>query len=208
MFAFLRGTVARKVLGHIELDVNGVGYEVFVPDSVHRKLAVDQDATLLTHCHIREDAFLIFGFLREDEKALFKSLLGITGIGPKVALAVLSGMGVAEFGHAVMNNDVTGFTKVGGVGKKTAQRIVLEMKAKLGQDAELEKIIGEKPEEAATPESDDVIAALCSLGCTLAEARKAAATARKDVGDDASAEDLVKAALRSLAKVTVGRRSL
>ena len=208
MFAFLRGTVARKVLGHIELDVNGVGYEVFVPDSVHRKLAVDQDATLLTHCHIREDAFLIFGFLREDEKALFKSLLGITGIGPKVALAVLSGMGVAEFGHAVMNNDVTGFTKVGGVGKKTAQRIVLEMKAKLGQDAELEKIIGEKTEEAATPESDDVIAALCSLGCTLAEARKAAATARKDVGDDASAEDLVKAALRSLAKVTVGRRPL
>lgn len=208
MFAFLRGTVARKVLGHIELDVNGVGYEVFVPDSVHRKLAVDQDATLLTYCHIREDAFLIFGFLREDEKALFKSLLGITGIGPKVALAVLSGMGVAEFGHAVMNNDVTGFTKVGGVGKKTAQRIVLEMKAKLGQDAELEKIIGEKTEEAATPESDDVIAALCSLGCTLAEARKAAATARKDVGDDASAEDLVKAALRSLAKVTVGRRSL
>ena len=200
MFAFLRGIVARKAPDHIELDVHGVGYEISVPELVYRKLVVNQEATLLTYCHIREDAFQIFGFLREEEKALFKMLLGITGIGPKVSLAILSGMSPSEFGRAVLESDVTAFTKIGGVGKKTAQRVVLEMKAKLGQDAELNAILGE-PDTAATPDSDDVIAALCSLGCTLGEARKAAATARKSVGADASPEELVKAALRSIARI-------
>jgi len=200
MFAFLRGTVARKGMGYVELDVHGVGYEVFVADSVYRKLHVEQDATLLTYCHIREDAFQIFGFLREEEKALFRMLLGVTGIGPKVSLAILSAMSTQEFGRAVMENDVTAFTRISGVGKKTGQRVILEMKAKLGQDAELSAILGETP-DAAAPESDDVIAALCSLGCTLAEARKAAAAARKQLGNDASDENLVKAALRSMAKV-------
>lgn len=200
MFAFLRGTIAHKALGHIELDVNGVGYEVSVPESVYRKLVIGQETTLLTYCYIREDAFQIFGFLREDEKALFKLLLGVTGIGPKVSLAVLSAMSVAEFGRAVVESDVNAFTKVGGVGKKTAQRLVLEVKAKLGQDAELSAILGER-DDASAPESDDVIAALCSLGCTLGEARKAAAHAHKLLGADAAVEELVKAALRSLSKV-------
>ena len=198
MFSFLRGTVARKALEHVELDVNGVGYEVWVPDTVYRKLAVNQEATLLTYCHIRENTFQIFGFLREEEKAVFKMLLGVTGIGPKVSLAVLSVMSVGEFGRAVLENDVRAFEKVGGVGKKTAQRIVLEMKAKLGQDTELSAILGESSETAA--ETDDVIAALCSLGCTMAEAKKAAAGARKQLGAEATPEDLVRAALRSLAR--------
>jgi Holliday junction DNA helicase RuvA len=109
-------------------------------------------------------------------------------------------MSVAEFGRAVRENDVTAFTKIGGVGKKTGQRIVLEMKAKLGQDAELDAILGEPVSAEPTPDTDDVIGALCALGCTLAEARKAAATARKQLGDDATDENLVKAALRSIAR--------
>jgi len=200
MFAFLRGTVARKALDHVELDVGGVGYLVWVSEQVQRKLVVNQEITLLTHCHIREDAFQIYAFLREEERTLFTMLLGITGVGPKVALAFLSAMSVSEFGRAVQDSDVTAFTKVSGVGKKTAQRVVLEMKARLGQDAELSAILGEG-EEATTPETDDVIAALCSLGCTMAEAKKAAQRARKRLGDEATVEDLVRAALRSLAKV-------
>ena len=200
MFAFLRGTVARKALDHVELDVGGVGYEVWVSEQVQRKLVVNQETTLLTHCHIREDAFQIFGFLREEERTLFTMLLGITGVGPKVALAFLSAMSVSEFGRAVQDSDVTAFTKVSGVGKKTAQRVVLEMKARLGQDAELSAILGEG-EEATTPETDDVIAALCSLGCTMAEAKKAAQHARKGLSEEATVEELVRAALRSLAKV-------
>src|SRR4030042_1315337 len=114
MFAFLRGVVAKKAVEHIALDVNGVGYEVRVPDSVYRKLIPGQEVTLLTYCHIREDAFQIFGFLREEEKALFDNLLDVTGIGPKIALAILSGMSPSEFGRAILENDVAAFTKVGG----------------------------------------------------------------------------------------------
>ncbi len=201
MFAFLRGTVARKTLTHIELDVNGVGYEIYVSDRVHEKLGLERGATLLTYCHIREDSFQIFGFLQEDERLLFRMLLSVSGIGPKVALAILSAMSAAEFGRAVTESDVTALTRVGGVGKKTAQRTILEMKAKLGQDAELDRILGESSEDTEDESSDDVMAALLALGCTPAEAKKAAARARKDSGATASDEELVRVALRSLAKV-------
>ncbi len=200
MFAFLRGKVSQKGLQHIELDVNGVGYELTAPDGVHRKLRVGDEAKLLIHSYIREDAFQLYGFLHEEERALFRSLLGVSGIGPKVALAILSSLSVAQFGTAVLENDVTAFTKVGGVGKKTGQRIILEMKAKLGQDAELNALLGEGGAPEA-PDSDDVVAALCSLGCTLGEAKKAASAARQSLGDGAADEELVKAALRTLAKV-------
>ncbi len=200
MFAFLRGAVALKGIETVALDVGGVGYEIFVPDSVYRRLAPGQETTLLTYFHIREEVFQIFGFLREEEKSLFTMLLGVSGIGPKVALAILSAMSVPEFGRVILDSDVKAFTKVAGVGKKTAQRLILEMKAKMGQDAELSAILGE--ESGAEDEStDDVIAALLSLGCTSVEAKKAAVGARKKLGDDARDEELVKTALRSMAKV-------
>lgn len=200
MFAFLRGVVAAKTLDQIHLDVNGIGYEVFVPDSVHRRLIPEQNATLLTYCHIREDTFQIFGFLREEEKSLFLMLLSISGIGPKVALSFLSAISPSDFGQAIQNSDVTAITKVPGVGKKTAQRVVLEMKAKMGQDAQLSAILGEEA-ELDDSGSDDVQAALLALGCTPQEAKKAAAKARKELGKGASDEELVKNALRSMAKV-------
>lgn len=200
MFAFLRGAVAVKGAGVIALDVGGVGYEVHVPDPVHRRLALGQEVTLLTHCHIREDAFTIFGFLREDEKRVFDMLLGVSGIGPKLAMAVVSAMSTAEFGRALLESDVDAFTKISGVGKKTAQRIVLEMKAKLGQDAELKAIMGEDAESVGG-DRDDVMDALLALGCTPGEAKKAATGARRELGPNAAPEEVVKAALRSLARV-------
>lgn len=199
MFAFLRGTVTHKTPVHVELDVNGVGYQIFVPESVNRRLRAGTEATLLTYCHIREDAFQIYGFLREEERTLFTSLLGITGVGPKVAMAVLSAMSVQEFGRAVTGNDVTALTRISGIGKKGAQRIILEMKARLGQDAELNAILGEA--ETAAPDRDDVIAALCAMGCTIGEAKRAANRARAQLGNDAPDEELLRVALRSLAKV-------
>jgi Holliday junction DNA helicase RuvA len=201
MFAFLRGTVATKGVHQIALDVQGVGYHVLVPERIQRKLAVHQEVTLLTYCHIRENAFDIFGFLKEEERGLFTTLLSINGVGPKVALSVISAFSVSEFGRALQDSDVAAFTKVSGVGKKMAQRIVLEMKSKLGQDPELSAILGETPNAAeAVPEGDDVYEALLSLGCTPAEAKNAATKARKALGDDARDEDLVREALRSLAK--------
>lgn len=201
MFAFLRGTVAIKSLDHIALDVGGAGYEIAVPETVYRKLAVHQEVTLLTYCHIREDAFQIFGFLKEEEKTLFTTLLSINKVGPKVALNVLSGLSVQAFGQAVLENDVKAFTKISGVGQAMAQRIVLEMKTKLKQNPDLNAIIGEPEKLEAAPEGDDAYEALISLGCTPAEAKKATAAARKQLGEGATDEDVVRTALRSLAKV-------
>ena len=201
MFAFLRGTVAHKALEYVALDVNGAGYMVSVPEPVYRRLVVNQDVKLLTYCHIREDTFQIFGFLKEEERALFVMLLSVNKVGPRVALSVLSSLPVAEFGRAVLENDVKAFTKAQGVGKAMAQRIVLEMKSKLGQDPELSAILGETDADAAALEGDDVYEALVSLGCTAQEAKRAALGARKALGEDAPAEELVRAALRSMAKL-------
>lgn len=201
MYAFLRGTVALKTSTHIALDVGGVGYEVAVPESVYRKLVIHQEVTLLTYCHIREDTFQIFGFLKEEEKNLFTTLLSINKVGPKVALAVLSGLSVQAFGQAVLENDVKAFTKISGIGKAMAQRIVLEMKTKLKQDPDLNALIGEPETTDDAPEGDDAYEALLSLGCTPQEAKKAAQAARKKLGDDARDEAVVRAALQSLAKV-------
>ncbi len=200
MFAFLRGVVAQKTLNRVVLDVGGVGFDVLVPADVHRRLVVHAEATLLTYCHIREDAFQLFGFLRDEEKSLFELLLSINGVGPKMALAVLSAMSVQQFGQAVHDNNVTAFTRVSGVGKKMAQRIVLEVKARLGQDAELGALLGET-ESDVYPQEDDVLEALTALGCTIGEARRAAAQARTRLGADAPPEELVRAALQSLARV-------
>lgn len=189
--------MARKGPGRVELDVHGVGYELLVPDGVLRPLVKDAEATLLTHCYIREDAFTIYGFLREEERALFRLLLGVSGVGPKVALAILSSMGVKGFGEALNAQDVAAFGKVHGVGKKTAQRIVLELRAKMGQDSELSAILGE-PAAAIAEEQDDIALALVSLGCTPNEAQRAAQHARDSLGEGAADEDLVKAALRAI----------
>lgn len=201
MFAFLRGTVALKTTNYIALDVGGVGYQLSVPESVYRKLAIHQEVTLLTYCHIREDSFQIFGFLKDEEKTLFTTLLSINKIGPKVALSVLSGLSVQAFGQAVLENDVKAFTKISGVGKAMAQRIVLEMKNKLKQNPDLNAIIGEPEGVDAAPEGDDAYEALLSLGCTPQEAKKATVSARKKLGEDATDEAVVRAALQSMAKV-------
>ncbi len=200
MFAFLRGTVAAKGLQSIALDVGGVGYQLFVPDFVHERLSMNREVTLLTYCHIREESFQIFGFLRQDEKALFELLLGITGVGPKVALSVLSTLPPSAFAPAIQSNDVTAFTRAPGVGKKMAQRIVLEAKTKLGQNPELNAILGESGAETVSVSGDDAYEALISLGCTAQEAKKAVVLARTELGPQATDEDVVRTALRSLAR--------
>lgn len=200
MFAFLRGTVMSIGINRIALEVNGIGFEVHVPDTVQRKLACDCEATLLTYCHIREDCFQIFGFFSEEERRLFTMCLDITGVGPRVALAVLSALSAQAFARAVQEQDIAAFTRAPGVGKKLAQRIILEMKSRMGQDPELDSLLG-APGRTEPEGGDDVYEALLSLGCTPAEAKKAAAHARAALGDGVRDEELVRAALRSLARV-------
>jgi Holliday junction DNA helicase RuvA len=145
MFAFLRGTVAIKALDHIALDVGGVGYLVQVPETVHRKLAVNQEVLLQTYCHIREESFQIFGFLKEDEKSLFMTLLDINGVGPRVALALLSTLPVAEFGRAITENNVKALTKAPGVGTKMAQRILAGDQVQAGTGARVGRRSSARP---------------------------------------------------------------
>lgn len=201
MFAFLRGAVAQRGTTHVVLDVHGVGYLVHVPESVSRKLVVHQEATLLTHCHIREDLFQIFGFLKDEEKTLFEMLLGIQSVGPKVALSVLSALTLPAFAQALHENDVKALTRANGVGTKMAQRILVEMKTKLGQEPELNEILGTPKMIEDDPSGDDVYEALVSMGCTPQEAKKAAVAARKELGAKAKDEDVLRSALRSMARV-------
>lgn len=201
MFAFLRGTVARKGVAEIALDVHGVGYAVAVPESIARRLVLNQEVTLLTYCHIREDIFQIFGFLKDEEKALFEMLLSVQNVGPKVALSVLSAFSLQQFAQALHDNDVKALTKAPGVGTKMAQRILVEIKTKLGQEPELNAILGAPKAAEEEVSGDDVYEALVSMGCTPVEAKKAATAARKEVGVDAKDEDVLRVALRSLARV-------
>ncbi|MBW7863915.1 MAG: Holliday junction branch migration protein RuvA [Candidatus Hydrogenedentes bacterium] len=200
MFAFLRGIVHGKTLNGIALDVGGVGFAVQTPEFVLRKLSINQEAILLTHCHIREDDFQIFGFMKEEEKSLFELLLGISGVGPKVAMAVVSALPPGPFAEAVQHNDITAITRAQGVGKKLAQRILVEVKSRMGQNPEWEALFGEPAAGEARLEGDDAYEALLSLGCTPAEARKAVTAARASLGAGARDEEVVRSALQSMAR--------
>ena len=205
MFAFLRGKIALKKINQVALDVKGIGFDVLVPDLLQNRLTVGEEVTLLTYCHIREDSFQIFGFSTEKERSLFTTCITISGVGPKVALALLSTLSVDALIQAVQVQNIEVLTRVPGVGKKLAGRIILEMTSKMGKTTELSALLGQ-PEANAPVEGDDVYEALISLGCSIAEARNAATHARKTLGEQAADADLVREALRSLAKVNHGQR--
>src|SRR5947208_9469978 len=134
MITFLDGKLVSALPTQATIDVNGVGYEVLIPLSSYDKLpAPGQPIEILTHLHVREDAQLLYGFMTGAERDLFRLLVNhVSGIGPKLALAVLSGMSVNSFKIAIVNSDVAAISKISGLGKKTAERIVLELKDKLG----------------------------------------------------------------------------
>src|SRR5947207_13086188 len=145
MITFLDGKLVNALPTQATVDVNGVGYEVFIPLSSYDKLpAAGQPAQILTHLHVREDAQILYGFMTAAERDLFRLLVNnVSGIGPKLALAVLSGMSVERFKAAVISADIASLSKISGLGKKTAERIVLELKDKLGVVAGCEDARGE-----------------------------------------------------------------
>jgi Holliday junction DNA helicase RuvA len=200
VFAFLRGIVAYKGKDFIAVDVNGVGYQVFVSEAVQRQAMLHQPITLRTYCYIREDLFQIFGFLREEEYQVFILLLNISGVGPKAALALLSTFSAEELLRAVQDNNVTMLTRAPGIGKKLAQRIVLETKTRLGQDAELSAILGstESRADASLPTDNVVYEALLALGCAPLEAKRASEAAYRTLGEKTATEELVRYALQQI----------
>ncbi len=202
MIAHLRGSILDKHPNRIVIDVNGVGYEVFVPLSTFYGLGEPGTSTALRiHTHVREDAFLLYGFATQLEQDLFERLIGVSGIGPKVALAVLSGIEPEEFIRAIERSDLARLTAIPGVGKKTSERIVLELKDRLPRASTGTAAAGAAATEAP-PLRDDVVSALVNLGYHRPLAEKAAEAAIKIIGStsDASFERVLKQALREVAK--------
>ena len=188
----LAGLLAEKTPPQILIDCQGVGYEVWVPMSSFYQLpALGERVTLLTHFVVREDAQLLYGFVTETERAAFRELIRISGIGPRMALAVLSGMSVAELAQAIAAQQAGRLTKVPGIGRKTAERLLLELKGRLGPD------LGAPG--AAAPASDsqtDILQALLALGYS----DKEAAAALKGLPPDVGVSEGIKLALKSLAR--------
>jgi Holliday junction DNA helicase RuvA len=198
MIAFLRGRVLEKQPNRVLVDVNGVGYEVFVPLSTFYDLGDEGGETALRiHTHVREDALQLFGFLTLLERQMFERLIAISGIGPKLAIAVLSGLETRDLVTAVQRADVARLTTIPGVGKKTAERIVLELKDRLAQ------IAVPVPSDAkpAASEADrvrgDLLSALQNLGYHPPDAERAADAALRDA-PDRTLETALKDALRKL----------
>lgn len=197
MIAFLHGTLVDKTPSLATLDVGGVGYEVFISLSTYDRLpATGSPCRLLTHHHIREDAQVLFGFAQAEEKAMFERLIGVNGIGPKMALSVLSGLTVAELTMAIADNNVKRISAVHGIGKKTAERIVVELRDKVDPlEALASKTAGGGDPQAAVLR--DAVLALTSLGFQQEQARKMAQSA---LGADPAIKDtetLLRRALSS-----------
>jgi holliday junction DNA helicase RuvA len=188
MIGRLSGTLAEKSPPQVLIDVAGVGYEVDVPMSTFFNLAgLGERAVLLTHLVVREDAHQLFGFLTAEERSTFRLLIKISGVGPKMALGLLSGLSVAELAQAVSRQETGRLTKVPGIGKKTAERLLLELKGKLGPDLAL-------PATVANDAQADILQALVALGYS----EKDAASALKALPADVGVSEGIKLALKRL----------
>jgi holliday junction DNA helicase RuvA len=189
MIGRLRGTLVDKTPPHVLIDVQGVGYEVSVPMSTFYNLpALGETVVLLTHFVVREDAQVLFGFLTAPERATFVELVKISGVGPRTALSILSGLSVNELAQAVTRQDAARLIKVPGIGKKTAERLLLELKGKLGAE------LGSSAAAVAGDHHGDIAQALQALGYSEREAQVALKALPADVG----VSDGIKQALKAL----------
>jgi Holliday junction DNA helicase RuvA len=194
MIAQLHGRLLEKFPTRILLEVGGIGYEVHVPLSTFEKLGeVGEIATIFTHLHVREDVLQLFGFVTTAEKKLFQHLLSVTGVGPKVAQGILSGCSVETFCRYIVQNEISALTAIPGVGKKTAERLVVELRDRLSRWVPDESVAAPKAKAAALQEEG--ILALVSLGYARQSAQRAVEKVTHESGE-LPLEELIKRALR------------
>jgi len=198
MITFLSGKLVESLPTQVVVDVHGVGYEVLIPlSSFDRMPSVGEEVRLLTHLAIREDAHVLYGFMTGSERDLFRLLIQtVSGIGPKIALNVLSGMAPAAFRAAVLGGDVRALSQISGVGRKTAERIVVELKDRMGSIADVGVTMPSRAPDASEKVLNDGVLALMALGFKQPEALEAIRAARAVLGIDATVEALVRASLR------------
>jgi Holliday junction DNA helicase RuvA len=198
MITFLRGKLIDKLPTHVTIEVSGVGYDVLIPVSSFDKLpSAGQDVFMLTHLAIREDAHVLYGFMSAAEREMFQLLINnVSGIGPKIALNVLSGMNVTALRGAVANADVKALSQISGVGKKTAERIVVELKDKIGATGAWEALSAQRSLSAVDQKTNDAVLALMALGFKQNEAFESVRAALTSLGADSSVEDVVRTCLK------------
>jgi holliday junction DNA helicase RuvA len=198
MITFLHGKLADALPTQVTVDVNGVGYEVLIPISSFDKLPKPgQELKLLTHLVVREDAHLLYGFMTSHERELFRLLIhAVSGIGPKIALNILSGMNPTAFKGAVAKGDVKALSQISGVGKKTAERIVVELRDKFGAAGAWEASSAKHGLSQEEQKINDAVLALIALDYKAAEAHETVRAAAAALGEQATLEELVRASLR------------
>ena len=187
MIALLHGVLLEKHPNQAIVEAGGVGYDVTIPVSTYTHLPESGvEVRLRIHTHVREDALALYGFLTQEEKALFEKLINVSGIGPKLAITILSGLAAADLIHAIRRGEVERLVRIPGIGKKTAERLVLELRDKLAAAA------GEEPEPAAAVLSaidQDVLSALLNLGCARPQAEAAVRKAKAAAGASGGAPE-------------------
>jgi Holliday junction DNA helicase RuvA len=198
MITYLHGTLIEALPTQVTVEVNGVGYEALIPLSSFDKLpAPGQAVKLLTHLVVREDAHVLYGFMTAAERGLFRLLINyVSGIGPKIALNILSGIQVTAFRGAVAGGDIKMLSQISGVGKKTAERIVIELKDKIGPGGVLEAQSAQRALSSDEQKINDAVLALIALGFKPAEAHETVRGTLAVLGAEASLEELVRASLK------------
>jgi Holliday junction DNA helicase RuvA len=198
MIAYLHGKLAEALPTQITVDVHGIGYEALIPlSSFDRLPAIGQEVRLLTHLAVREDAHVLYGFITAAERDLFRMLINhVSGIGPKTALSVLSGMNIAAFKGAVAGGDIRALSQISGVGRKTAERIVVELKDKIGLAGALEAATAQRALSPEDQKANDAVLALIALGFKQPDAIEAVRKVMPALAASATAEDVVRACLK------------
>ena len=198
MITFLQGTVVEVLPTQVVIDVGGIGYEVLIPLSSYDKLpAPGRDVRILTHLTVREDAHILYGFMSTAERELFRLLVNtVSGVGPKSALNILSGMNPVTFRGAVVNADVKALSQISGVGKKTAERIVVELKDKFGASAGWEASSQARSLSPEDQKVNDAVLGLMALGFKQVEAHDTVRAVIAKLGPGAGLEDIVRASLK------------
>jgi Holliday junction DNA helicase RuvA len=198
MITYLQGKLIEALPTQITVEVSGIGYEALIPLSSYDKLpAPGQAVKLLTHLVVREDAHILYGFMTAAERGLFRLLINnVSGIGPKIAINILSGINVPAFRGAVAGGDIKMLSQISGVGKKTAERIIIELKDKIGPGGVLEAQSAQRSLSADEQKINDAVLALIALGFKPAEAHETVRGTQALLGPDASLEELVRASLK------------
>ena len=195
MIAYLKGTILQKTPSQVTIDIGGVGYCAAIPLSTYFKLGeIGDPVELFIHTHLTDNALSLYGFMTKDERDLFLKLIGISGIGPKLAMNVLSGIEAVELVDAIKKSDVARISLIPGIGKKTALRITMELQDKIEKKEKLLAVRGSK-------EREDLISALLNLGFRRKEVERIVDETIRAMGSDAEIEKLLRECLKRMAKV-------